>query len=99
MTGNAWLRVEAEPVPDHHPASREWDVWCRERSLDPLNSGRRAWIDSLRTYLRDANYLLYADGILIDIARRGDPDLILDGDSDSTDDFIGLIHRHRDGQP
>ena len=37
------------------------------RTLGP--AGRRAWIESMSTYLRDAEYLVYYDGALIDICN------------------------------
>ena len=36
--------------------------WCEERDFVFLDSPRRAWCDSLRTYIRDADYLFHVSG-------------------------------------
>ena len=65
----ARIAVEAEPVPTQGAIDPDaWVEWCELRGFDPLNGGRRAWIQSLETYLRGAEYLLYREGQLIDLA-------------------------------
>ena len=63
------LRVEVErvPTPDQVTA-QQWEEWCDARGMRTLGpAGRRAWIDTLSTYLRGAEYLVYREGELIDI--------------------------------
>ena len=59
----ALIEVEIERVPDID--GDDWVQWCGARGLSALNGGRRAWIDHLNTYLRDANYLVYFQGALV----------------------------------
>ena len=63
------LRVEVERVPAYDQVTaEEWEKWCDAHGMRTLGpEGRRAWIDSLSTYLRGAEYLVYHDGELIDI--------------------------------
>ena len=65
------LRVEVEriPAPDQVTAE-QWEAWCEEHGMRTLGpAGRRAWIDTLSTYLRDAEYLVYREGEFIDICN------------------------------
>ena len=63
------LRVEVEriPSPDEVTAER-WAEWCDAHGMRTLGpTGRRAWIDTLSTYVGDAEYLVYHEGELVDI--------------------------------
>ena len=65
------LRVEVERVPPPEKVTaRQWEAWCNAHGMRTLGpTGRRAWIDTLSTYLRDAEYLVYHEGELIDICN------------------------------
>ena len=75
------LRVEVEPVPKAGELSPEdWHKWCEHRgfrSLGDTQHSRRAWIgEPLRTYLRDADVLVwYYDG-LVALSYADDDDLV-----------------------
>ena len=60
--------VEVEAIPDLATDSEEWRDWCDERGIYPLNSGRRGWCDSARTYLRGSDYLVYSGSEVVDVA-------------------------------
>lgn len=63
------LRVEVErvPAPDEVTAE-QWEEWCEDHGMRTLGpTGRRAWIDTLSTYLRDVEFLVYREGELIDV--------------------------------
>lgn len=66
---NRLLRVEVERIPSPDQVTAEqWEEWCDAHGMRTLGpEGRRAWIDSLSTYLRGAEFLVYHEGALIDI--------------------------------
>ncbi len=70
---STFIVVEIEPIPDIN--GDEWYAWCAERGLDGLNGGRRAWISDLKTYLRNDDYLVYYQGILIATAHSSELEL------------------------
>ena len=60
---------------DHEPdgcgGCEAWHAFCEKydmRAMADATWSRRAWIDSLSTYLRGADYLYLRDGQLVDIA-------------------------------
>ena len=59
--------VEIEPIPGLSTDSSEWSIWCKERDIDPLHSGRRGWCHALSTSLQGATGLVYRDGELVDL--------------------------------
>ena len=71
------LRVEVERVPAHDQVTAEqWEEWCDAHDMRTLGpEGRRAWIDTLSTYLRGAEFLVYREGELIDICEADDLEL------------------------
>lgn len=68
------LPVEVERVPTPAEVTAEqWEKWCDAHGMRTLGpEGRRAWIDTLSTYLRGAEYLVYRVGELIDICYADD---------------------------
>ena len=83
---DAWMKIELEPVPEGDDLTwDQWREWCEARGFDALNK-RGAWISEIRTYLRGAKWLIYADGGLVGLADEHDVAcgwIRLDGDADA----------------
>ncbi len=67
---STFIAVEVEPIPDID--GDEWYAWCAERGFYGLNGGRRAWISDLNTYLRNDDYLVYYQGMLVATAHSSE---------------------------
>ena len=85
-----WLGVQLERIPKEHEISaKDWSHWCQQRELDPLGpGGRRAWINVLSSYMRDADYLVYRGDTLIDICCE---DTLQDTPRPDPDDLTGTL--------
>ena len=56
--------------PPTQVTAQQWEAWCEAHGMRTLGpAGRRAWIETLSTYLRDAEYLVYREGELIGICN------------------------------
>ena len=75
-TQRGWLAVEWRRIPDLPPDSAEWCDYCTSRGWDALNSGRRAWITDLRTYLRHNNIEVLFDGEIVAVTHTDDGDVV-----------------------
>ena len=58
-----WLHRE---FIDDEPWAR-WVSWCEQYDIDPLNCGRRAWVHSASTYIRDATHMLVSGGRVVEV--------------------------------
>ena len=67
------IEAEYDPIPPDGP---EFDEWVKKNDkfleLWPLNSGRRLWSGTLRTYLRGCDAVLYIDGAPVDFVYQAD---------------------------
>ena len=71
---DAWLKVEADSVPDADVmAPEEWRARRDSGGFYVIGkNGRGAWISEIHTYLRGAKWLNYVDGGLVDLADEYD---------------------------
>ena len=61
---------DTEHEPEGCEGCKSWYKFCIKYDMRPMADAtwsRRAWIDSLSTYLRGADYLFLRDGELVDI--------------------------------
>ena len=68
--------ITVEAIPKMKPTSDAWAEWCRDRGLDPVWSGRRAWCDDARTYIRGADYLRWSGGRVVDVLHSDEIELL-----------------------
>lgn len=55
-----YIRAQLNYAPETN--GKKFVKWCEGNGFVAINSGRRAWSSSLRTYLRGAAGVAYADG-------------------------------------
>ena len=71
----AWVQCELEFIPKHLSGS-DWHKWCSERGIHPTGdnwqSNRGGWIPAMDIYLRGADFLLYFEGRMVDVAYKDD---------------------------
>lgn len=62
------------PIPSRDKATEEqWLAFCEEHDLDYLGNhptSKRAWSDKLKTYVRSSCFLVYHEGVLIDMVEE-----------------------------
>ena len=76
LKGRVTREVEVEAIPDLATDSEEWLAWCEERDIYPLNSGRRGWCDSARTYIRGADYLAYSGDEIVNVLHAEELEIV-----------------------
>ena len=66
------IKVVAIPVPKKN--GKKWNAFCEKHGIHQLGGPRRGWWGEAGTYIRGADYLLFYDGMPVDVAFQREID-------------------------